>query len=132
MKNKQKRVALVLAIIILVAAAIAVYVVISAKPSTWQIDTTLSNTGHQDTAAFAMNNTWRIGWIINKENDNLFVLAVYIKNGTTYSWVTEATQTDANNTRGILPVPYTGTFVIRVVASDDTEWTLIIEEFKPA
>jgi hypothetical protein len=130
--KKQKRVALALAIIILVTAAIVAYAVISAKPSTWQMDARLSNKGHQDTTAFTMNNTWRIAWIISKQNDNLFVLAVYMKNETGYSWVTDASETDTNTTRGILPVPYTGTFVIRVVASDDTEWTLVIEELKPA
>ena len=130
--KKQKRVALALAIIILVTAAIVAYAVISAKPSTWQIGARLSNKGHQDTTAFTMNNTWRIAWIISKQNDNLFVLAVYMKNETGYSWVTDASETDTNTTRGILPVPYTGTFVIRVVASDETEWTLVIEELKPA
>ena len=133
--KKKKQTAIGVAIIILVAAAIvayAVYAVISAKPSTWLIDATVSNKGHQDTTPFTINNMWRIAWVINKQNDNLFTLAVYVKNGTGYSWVTEASETDTNTTRGILPVPNTGTFVIRVVASDETEWTLYIEEFKPA
>lgn len=133
--KKKKQTALAVAIIIVVAAAIvayAVYAVISAKPSTWQIDATLSNTGIQDTTEFVMNNPWRIEWIINKQNDNLFVLVAAIKNGTLYSPVADASETDTNTTQGILPVPYTGTFIIRVIVSSDTEWTLYIEEFKPA
>jgi hypothetical protein len=130
--KREKQVALVLAIIIIVAVAIAAYAVISAKPSTWQIDAQLSNNGSQDTTEFMMNNTWRIAWIINNQNNNLFILAVYMKNDTGYSEVTDTSETDTNMTRGILPVPYTGSFVIRVVASNETEWTLLIEEPKPA
>lgn len=126
--KKANQNALVLAIIILVVAAIIGYAITSAKPGTWELDTTISNTGHQDTTAFAMNNTWRIAWVINKQSDNLFTLAVYMKNGTGYSWVTDCNEADTNTTRGLLPVPYTGTFVLRVVASDETEWTLLIWE----
>ena len=54
MKKKQQ-VALALAIIIIVAAAVA-YEVISAKPSTWQVDTRLSSSGTQDIAPFTMDN----------------------------------------------------------------------------
>ena len=132
--KKKKQTTLAVAIITIVAAAIvayAVYAVISAKPSTWQIEDRLSNTGTQDTTEFIINNTWRIDWIVNKQYDN-FVLVVFIKNGTGYSSVATASQTDTNTTQGILPVPYTGTFVIRVLTSDDTAWTLYIEEFKPA
>jgi hypothetical protein len=135
--KKEKQTALAVAITIIVAAAIVAYAVISAKPinrsiGTLQIDARLSNTGTQDTTEFVMNTTWRIEWIINKQNDNLFFLAALIKNGTGYSPVADTSETDTNTTRGILPVPYTGTFIIRVIASSDTEWTLYIEEIKPA
>jgi hypothetical protein len=135
--KKKKQTALAVAITIIVAAAIVAYAVISAKPinrsiGTLQIDARLSNTGTQDTTEFVMNTTWRIEWIINKQNDNLFFLAALIKNGTGYSPVADTSETDTNTTRGILPVPYTGTFIIRVIASSDTEWTLYIEEIKPA
>jgi len=135
MKKKDKQIALALAIIVIFAAAIAAYAIITAKPSTWQPVAQLSHTGIQNTTEFVMNNTWRIKWAITKQDDNLFVLAVSMKNATDdtgYSWVTEASETDTNATQGILPVPYTGTFAIRVLASDTTEWLLIIEEFKPA
>jgi hypothetical protein len=131
MKKKEKQVALALATVIIVVAAIAAYEVISARPSAWQIDAQLSNNGPQETTAFTINNTWAIAWKINKQNNGLFVVAVYMKNGTGYSWVTDDSETDTNMTQGILPVPYTGTFVIRVVALNETEWTLRIEEFKP-
>ncbi len=130
--KKAKQDALVLAIIIIVAVAIVAYVIVSAKPGTWQLDTTISNAGYQDTTAFTMNNTWRIAWVINKQNDNLFTAAVYMKNGTGYSWVTDCSEMDTNTTQGLLPVPYTGTFVIRVVASNETEWTLLIWELVPS
>jgi hypothetical protein len=133
--KKKKQTAIGVAIIIIVAAAIAgyaVYEVISAKPSIWLIETTISNKGRQDTTAFTINNPWRVAWVINSQNDQLFTLAVYVKNGTGYSWVTECHETDTNTTSGILPVPNTGTFVMRVVASDETQWTLYVEAFKPA
>jgi hypothetical protein len=130
--KKAKQDALVLAIIIIVAVAIVAYVIVSAKPGTWQLDTTISNAGYQDTTPFTMNNTWRIAWVINKQNDNLFTAAVYMKNGTGYSWVTDCSEMDTNTTQGLLPVPYTGTFVIRVVASNETEWTLLIWELVPS
>jgi predicted PurR-regulated permease PerM len=127
--KKEKLVALALAIIIIVVAATVVaYEVISAKPSTLQILNQISNSGSQDTTEFTIDHTWAIAWKINKQNDNLFTLAVYIKSGTSYSPVTETSETDTNTTHGILPVPYTGTFVIRVITSEATEWTLIIEE----
>lgn len=130
MKKKEKLVALALTIIIIiiVAATVTAYEVISSKPGTLQIDNQISSSGSQDTTEFTMDHTWAIAWKINKQNDNLFTLAVYIKSGTSYSPVTDTSETDTNSTHGILPVPYTGTFVIRVITSDATEWTLIIEE----
>ena len=79
-----------------------------------------------------MNNAWRIEWIFNKQSNNLFLVAAAIKNGTKYYPVGDASETYTNTTRGILRVPYTGTFIIRVITSSDTEWTLYIEELKPA
>lgn len=128
MKKKQQ-VALALAIIIIVAAAI-VYEFISTKPSAWHaVAPPLSGSGTQDIAPFTMDNTWRVGWAINRQNDPLFILSVYVKNDTGgYSWVADTSETVTNTTQGILPVFYTGTFVMRVVTSSETEWTLLIEE----
>jgi hypothetical protein len=67
------------------------------------------------------------------QNDPLFILSVYMKNDTGgYSWVTDTSETYTNTTQGILPVFYTGTFVMRIVTSNETEWTLLVEELKPA
>jgi hypothetical protein len=132
MKKKEKQAALALAIIIIVVAAIAAYELISAKSSTWQVDTEITNSGPQDTTEFTINNTWAIAWKINKQNDNLFLVAVYMRNVTGYSEVANAAETDTNLTQGVLPVPYTGAFVIRVIASGETQWTLLIEELRPA
>lgn len=88
--KKKKQTTLAVAIIIMVAAAIvayAVYTVISAKPSNWQVEDRLSNTGTQDTTEFEMNNTWRIDWKINEQYDPFFVIVVFIKNATGYSSV---------------------------------------------
>lgn len=131
MKNA-KRDGLVLVIIILVVAAIIAYAVVSGKPDTWQLAATISNTGRQYSKPFTMNNTWRIAWVINSQSDNLFTLAVYVWNGTGYSWVTDCSESDTNTTKGLLPVPYTGTFSIQVVASDETQWTLLLWELKPS
>jgi len=130
--KKKHQVALALSIIIIVAAAVA-YEAISAKPSTWQVDAQLSSSGTQDIAPFTMDNMWRVGWAINMQNDPLFILSVYMKNDTGgYSWVTDTSETYTNTTQGILPVFYTGTFVMRIVTSNETEWTLLVEELKPA
>jgi hypothetical protein len=68
------------------------------------------------------------------QEDPIFVLAVYMKNSTGgYTWVADTTTEMATNaTQGILPVPYTGTFVMHVVASNDTQWVLYIQEWKTA
>ena len=131
MKKKQQ-IALALAIIIIVVAAI-VYAIISANPGRWQVDAQLSGSGTQDTTEFSMNNMWRVEWTITVQSDPLFILEVYRKNDTGgYSWVTDASATDVSASQGILPVFYTGTFVMRVIASDETEWILVIEEHVPA
>jgi hypothetical protein len=132
MKKKQQ-VALALAIIIIVAAAVA-YEVISAKPSTWHVVAPpLSGSGTQDTTEFIMDNMWRVEWVINMQKDPLFILEVHRKNDTgEYSLVTDTSATDVSAAQGTLPVPYTGTFVMRVIASNETEWTLLIEEREPA
>jgi hypothetical protein len=132
MKKKEKQAAFVLAIIVVVIAASAAYELISAKPSTWQIYTEVTNSGTQDTNEFTINNTWAIAWKINKQNDNLFLVAVYMRNVTAYSEVANTAEADTNTTQGVLHVPYTGTFVIRIIASDETQWTLLIEELRPA
>jgi hypothetical protein len=80
-----------------------------------------------------MDNMWRVEWTINRQNDPLFILEVHRKNDTgEYSLVTDTSATDVSAAQGTLPVPYTGTFVMRVIASNETEWTLLIEEREPA
>lgn len=79
-----------------------------------------------------MDNMWRVGWAINMQSDPLFILEVYRKNDTGgYSWVTDVSASDVSAAQGILPVFYTGTFVMRVITSNETEWTLLIEELNP-
>jgi hypothetical protein len=132
MKKKEKQAALALAVIVIVIVAIAAYEVISAKPSTLHIDMVLTNSGSQDTTEFTINNTWAVAWKINNQSDNLFLLSVfYLRNVTIFSEVANAAETDTNLTQGVLPVPYTGSFIIRVIASNDTQWTLVIEELMP-
>jgi hypothetical protein len=133
MKKKEKQGALAAVIIIIAVAAVVAYAVMSAKPLTWQTDDTLSSSGIQETTQFTVNNLWRVAWMISQE-DPIFVLAVYMKNSTGgYSWVADTTtEMGTNYTQGILPVPYTGTFVMHVVASNDTQWVLYIQEWKTA
>lgn len=77
-----------------------------------------------------MSNPWRILWKMDKyTTSGFFLVGVYQKNDTGFSSIAEANAADANSTVGVLPVGYTGSFVIRVVTSDDTEWTLVLEEF---
>jgi hypothetical protein len=119
-------------LIIVLSIVVAAYIATNSKPAvtgTWQIAAEISNTGKQDTTEFSMNDPWRIVWKIDNYTSTLFLVAVYTKNGTGYSVVAEADAIDTNSTIGILPVKYTGSFVIRVVTMDDTEWTLQIQEF---
>jgi hypothetical protein len=132
MKKKEKQGALAAVIIIIAVAAVVVYAVMSAKPLTWQTDDTLSSSGIQDSTEFTMDNLWRVAWMVS-QTDPIFVLAVYMKNSTGgYSWVADTTGMTTDSTQGFLPVPYTGTFVMRVIASNDTQWVLYIQERKPA
>lgn len=132
MKKKERQGALAAVIIIIAVAAVVAYAVMSAKPLTWQTVDTLSSSGIQETTQFTMNNLWRVAWMISQE-DPIFVLAVYMKNSTGgYSWVADTTEMTTDSTQGFLPVPYTGTFVMRVVASNDTQWVLHIQEWKTA
>jgi len=132
MKKKQQ-VAFALAIIIIVAAAVA-YEFISAKPGIWQVYAQpISGSGKQDTDPFIMDDMWRVEWVITVQSDPLFILEVYRKNDTGgYSWVTEVSATDVSAAQGILPVFCTGTFFMRVIASDETDWILVIEKHVPA
>jgi hypothetical protein len=117
---------------VVLAIAFAAYIVTNTKPAVtgaWQTVQEISNTGKQDTTEFSMNNPWRIIWKMDNYTSTLFLVAVYEKGGTGYSVVAEADYTDTNSTTGILPVQHTGSFVIRVVTMDDTEWTLAIQEF---
>jgi hypothetical protein len=132
MKKKEKQGALAAVIIIIAVAAVVAYAVMSAKPLTWQTDDTLSSSGIHDSTEFTMDNLWRVAWNIS-QTDPIFVLAVYMKNSTGgYSWVADTTGMTTDSTQGILPVPYTGTFVMRVIASNDTQWVLYIQEPKTA
>ncbi len=134
MDKKEKQGALVGVIIVIAVAAAIAYAVMSARPLAWQNDgPPLSSSGIQDIAPFTINSIqWRVAWMIN-QTDQMFVLAVYMQNSTgAYSWVTDTSPMTTNATQGFLPVYYTGTFVMRVVASNNTQWVLDIQEPKPA
>lgn len=129
-KNTEIALALLL-VIALVGVAVVAYVAgINPSPQSfdWQVAAQISGAGRQDTTAFSMNDSWRVAWSIQKQSDNFFFLAVYIKNGTGYSSIAEADETDTNTTQGFVPVSYRGSFVIRVIAMNETEWTLQIQE----
>ena len=129
-KNTEIALALLL-VIAMVGVAVVAYVAGRNPPPQsfdWQVVAQISGSGRQDTTEFSMNNPWRVAWSIQKQSDNFFFLAVYINNGTGYSPVAEADEQDTNTTQGFVPVSYTGSFVIRVIAMNETEWTLQIQE----
>ena len=132
MNRKEKQGVLAGVIIIIAVAAVVVYAAMTARPLAWQADgPPLSSNGTQDTEPFTMNNTWRVAWM-TQQFDPMFILAVYIKNDVGgYSWIADVGEEVTNTTQGILPMPYVGTFVIRVIASNETQWTILIEEPKP-
>lgn len=132
MKKKERQGALAAVIIIIAVAAVIVYAVVSAKPLTWQTVDSISSSGIQETTQFTMNSLWGAAWTIS-QTDPIFVLAVYMKNSTGgTSWVADTTEMASDSTQGFLSVPYTGTFFMHVVASEDTEWVLYIQERKAA
>lgn len=129
-KNTEIALALLL-VIAMVGVAVVAYVAGRNPPSQsfdWQVVAQISGSGRHDTTEFSMNNAWRVAWSIQKQSENFFFLAVYINNGTGYSPVAEADEQDTNTTQGFVPVSYTGSFVIRVIAMNETEWTLQIQE----
>lgn len=75
-----------------------------------------------------MSNKWRVIWKIDNDTYD-FLVAVYIKDSGGYSVVAETYAADMNSTIGVIPVDYTGSFIIRVVTSDDIGWSLKIQEF---
>lgn len=129
MKRKEL-IALSLSIVI-IGAAVA-YVIIKnpfAQTRTWHLSgPPLSGEGSQDTEPFNMSNQWRVSWSIESRTTNLFIVAVYAGPGYADPPVAEADESDTGAVQGGLIMYYTGTFVIRVVAAQDTQWTLRIEE----
>lgn len=119
-------------LIIVIGTAIAVYVGTGSKPKvtgSWQTEATISNRGNQYTNPFDMDHPWRIYWTMDQNPSNNFLVSVYMRNGTGYSVVADAYAGDTNSTSGILPVSYTGNFDIQVVTSENTAWTLQIQQF---
>jgi len=124
-KNTEIALALLL-VMAMIGVAIVAYVTEGNPPPQtfdWQAVAQISGAGRQDTTEFSMNNPRRVAWSIQKQSDNFFLVAVYIKNGTGYSPIAEADETQTNTTQGFVPVSYTGSFVIRVIAMHETEWT---------
>jgi hypothetical protein len=129
-KNTEIALALLL-VIAMIGVAVVAYVTGRNPPLQsfdWQVVAQISGAGRQDTTEFSMNNPWRVAWSIQKQSDNFFLVAVYIKNGTGYSPIAEADEAETNTTQGLVPVSYTGSFVIRVIAMNETEWTLQIQK----
>lgn len=129
MKKKNRLLALSLLIVAIGTVAYAIIKNPFAQTGEWQIAKSISNVGTQQTTEFTIDNQWRIVWSIQNRSANLFVVAVYMNSSSGYSSIAEADATDTNATVGVLPVDYTGSFVIRVITLSDTEWTLLIEEF---
>jgi hypothetical protein len=129
---KDRTVIIAALLIIVVGTAIAVYVGTSSKPTvtgSWQTEATISNKGTLYTDPFDMDHPWRIHWTMDQNPSNNFLVSVHMKNGTRDSIVTDTYAGDTNSTSGILPVSYTGNFVIYVETADDTAWTLQIQQF---
>jgi hypothetical protein len=129
----KKRSLAFLVVIAVIGAAVAAYAIVRnpfAPTGTWQLSSQISGTGTQETTEFTINTQWRILWNITKQTANFFIVDVYAKNGSgNYSLIVDADASDTGATQGLLQVDYTGSFVIRVVAASDTEWSLRIIEF---
>jgi hypothetical protein len=127
---KGKTLGILALLIVVIGIAFAVY--ISNNNAIWQTAGEISGKGNQDTTEFVVSNKWRVIWKIDNDTYD-FLVAVYIKDSGGYSVVAEAYAGDMNSTIGVIPVDYTGSFVIRVVTPDDIGWSLKIQEFtKPS
>jgi hypothetical protein len=128
--KKKELVALSLSIVIIGAAAALVIIKNPfVQTGTWRLFSQVSGAGTRETTEFNMSNQWCIAWSIGNRTANYFIVTVYARNDSGYSRITETDESDTNATEGILPVDYTGSFVIRVVAADDTDWSLRILQF---
>jgi hypothetical protein len=133
MKKKKRRIALLLSVIVTVAVVAAVAYLLVRNPfaptGAWQLSSQVSGVGPQDTTNFTMNNQWRIIWSIQNRTFNLFIIDVYVRNGTSYSPIADDDESDTTALQGVIQVNYEGNFFIRVIAASDQEWNLQIEQF---
>lgn len=126
---KGKTLGILALLIVVIGIILAVYISNSAHDNAvWQTAGEISGKGKQDTTEFNVSNKWRIIWKIDNDTYD-FLVAVYIKDSSGYSVVDETYAADVNSTIGVIPVDYTGSFIIRVVTSDDIAWSLTIQEF---
>jgi hypothetical protein len=120
-----------LSLSIVVIGAVAAFVIIRnpfAQTGTWELFSQVSGAGTRETTEFNMSDRWCVAWSIGNQSTraNYFIVTVYARNDGGFSPIIETDESDTNATEGILPVDYMGSFVIRVVAADDTEWNLRI------
>jgi len=132
MKGKTLGILALLIVVVGVAGA-AVYISRSSPDNAvWLTAGEISGKGKQDTTEFDLSNKWRVVWKIDNDTYD-FLVAVFIKDSGVYSVVAEMYAGDMNSTMGVIPLDYTGRFIIRVVTSDDIGWSLKIQEFtKPS
>jgi hypothetical protein len=125
---KGKTLGILALLIVVIGIILAVF--ISNNNAVWQTAGEISGKGKQDTTEFNVSNKWRVIWKIDNDTYD-FLVAVYIKNNGGYSVIpgTETYAADVNSTIGVIPVDYTGSFIIRVVTPDDIGWSLRIQEF---
>jgi hypothetical protein len=125
---KGKTLGILALLIVVIGIILAVF--ISNNNAVWQTAGEISGKGKQDTTEFNVSNKWRVIWKIDNDTYD-FLVAVYIKDSDGYSPIpeTETYAADVNSTIGVIPVDYTGSFIIRVVTPDDIGWSLRIQEF---
>jgi hypothetical protein len=129
--KKKVSVALSLLVVVIIAA-IATYVITYSPPpenGTWELFDEVSGAGNLDTNEFTMHNRWRLVWSVDEGGAYLFIVAVYTKNDGGYSLFAEVDKSRTSEYQGVLPVDQLGSFVIRVVAMNDTNWDIQVEEF---
>jgi len=125
---KGKTLGILAILIVVIGIVVAVYISNSAPDNAvWQTAGEISGKGKQDTTEFNVSNKWRVIWKIDNDTYD-FLVAVYIKDSGVYSVVGDAYAGDMNSTIGVIPVDYAGSFIIRVVTSDDIGWSLKIQE----
>jgi hypothetical protein len=130
----KKKELVILSLLLIIIVAVAIYAVIENPPvpaGTWVVASEVSGSGNRETTEFNESSNWRLAWKIETETANYFIAQVYARNSSDssgFSLVVESAS-ESNAATGGCAVDFTGSFIIHVIAENETSWSLEIQEF---